>query len=142
MTRNLRVRTRSRSIETTEHEIEERKYNLELMRHELEKGKVTIDVLKHFTTIITALLLILSYFGSRIIPVLQSIKLFSLRMSLGDFAVMALYLSLGFSLIGLAVATWAPDDLAHNTRIRLILIMIMGLLGLATMFIVIPLVII
>ncbi len=55
---------------------EEKWYVLEIDKQELEKTKIEIDVLKHFVTIITALLLILSYFGTQLIPLAKTKTMF------------------------------------------------------------------
>jgi hypothetical protein len=115
------------------YELDVKKHELEEENHELEKSKIIVDVLKHVATVITALLFILSYFGDRVIPRMRGMAIFG--MNLWDWAVMAIYLSLGLSLISLISLARNPTWIAEHWLMRLLLLAILISIGLATLLI-------
>jgi hypothetical protein len=115
------------------YELDVKKHELEQQNHELEKTKVVVDVLKHVATVITALLFILSYFGDQVIPRMRGVAIFG--MNLWDWAVMAISLSLGLSLISLIFLARNPTWIAEHSLMRLLLLAILISIGLATLLI-------
>lgn len=117
MATKLEVRTRSQTLETHRHKLErreqqlaEQKHELELRKYQLETNKEIADVLKHFTTVTTALLIIVGYFGNQIIPGWRDKGQIFFGLSMWDIAMACLAFSFGLSLGLLVVTIIYPQD--------------------------------
>ena len=98
-----------------------RNYELEHRKHLLERTRTLIDVLKHLATIISALLVLLAYFGDRLIPVLLETNIPYLDIPLLYVAVAGLYLTLLLSLVMLVGAAKHPEAESNDPFTKFLL---------------------
>jgi hypothetical protein len=143
MAMNSENKSRSPEVQRAQAEemrqrLEEQYYQLEVQKYNLEFDKLVTDVLKHFATVVTALLLILAYFGSPIrLGWRNAGSIWGI--SLWDIGILCLALSFVTSITLMIVIAAYPGD-SRKDYFRKWLVAILFLMSVALAIIVLGLV--
>jgi cation transport ATPase len=130
---------RRQRLEEQWYELEVKNSQREDRKHNLEEAKIVVDIFKHTITVISALFLILAYFGSQLIPPMTR-PLF-MGFSALEVMVWGLYLALCASFIGLVHSAVSPEPARTNPGIRMMLILVFSTLLIAVAIVVFSMVV-